>query len=102
MSQLEQIITIELLGEYFKFRADEDSRMDAREVAAYLVKEVNQVASRFPLHSQKTNKLAIVVLAALNMAKEHMELQIQYDEFMQSVADRASRMDRMIASGRRH
>jgi cell division protein ZapA (FtsZ GTPase activity inhibitor) len=102
MSTLEQIITIELLGEYFKFRADKDSRMDAGEIAQYLVREVNQVASRFPVHSQKTNKLAIVVLAALNMAKQHMELQIEHNEFMQSIADKTLKIDRIIDSGLCH
>lgn len=98
MPTLEQIITIELLGEYFKFRADQSSRLDAREVADYLVSEVNHVASRFPAHAQKTNKLAIVVLAALNVAKQHMELKMEHDEFLESVASRASTMDRIIAS----
>ncbi|MBS0013319.1 MAG: cell division protein ZapA [Desulfobacterales bacterium] len=102
MPALEQIITIELLGEYFKFRADQNSRLDAREVADYLVTEVNQVASRFPAHAQKTNKLAIVVLAALNVAKQHMELKMEHDEFLESVASRASTMDRIIASNQCH
>ena len=102
MPSLEQIITIELLGEYFKFRADKDSPMDAREVADYLAAEVHQVASRFPAHAQKTNKLAIVVLAALNVVKQHMELKQDHDELLQSVASRALTMDQMIASSQCH
>ena len=102
MSSLEQIITIELLGEYFKFKAEENSRMNARQVADHLVHEVTQVASRFPAHAQKTNKLAIVVSAALNMAKQHMELQQEHDDFLNAVADRAATMDRMIASSQCH
>ncbi len=95
---MEQIITIELLGESFNFKVDQDSRIDAKDVTAHLVGEVNQVASRFPLHAQKTNKLAIVVLAALNIAKQHAELDMQFGEFVSAVAGRAETMDQMIVS----
>lgn len=98
MHQLEQIITIELLGEHFKFKVEQDSEIDAREVTQQLVREVNHVASRFPSHAQKTNKLAIVVMAALNIAKQNVELNMRHGEFLNSVANRAARMDQMIAS----
>ncbi|MFP4573823.1 MAG: cell division protein ZapA [Desulfobacterales bacterium] len=96
---MEQIITIELLGEHFKFRVDPDSSIDARQVADRLVSEVNQAASKFPVHAQKTNKMAIVVSAALNIARQHVELSMQHGEFVSSVAGRAARMDRMISAG---
>ncbi|MBS3756888.1 MAG: cell division protein ZapA [Desulfobacterales bacterium] len=95
---MEQIITIELLGEAFNFKVDQDSRIDAKDVTAHLVGEVNQVASRFPLHAQKTNKLAIVVLAALNIAKQYAELDMQFGEFVSAVAGRAETMDQMVVS----
>ncbi|MFO7930256.1 MAG: cell division protein ZapA [Thermodesulfobacteriota bacterium] len=95
---MEQIITIELLGEHFKFKVDPDSRIDAKEVTDRLIEEVNQAASRFPSHARKTNKLAIVVSAALNIARQHVELSMHHGEFVNSVAGRAARMDRMIAS----
>lgn len=97
---MEKIITIELLGEHFKFKADKGREVDAEEVGALLVNEVNAVASRFPAHAQKTNKLAIVVMAALNIAKRYMELSVHHGEFVESVSRRADRMDRMLASRR--
>lgn len=95
---MEQIITVELLGEYFNFKVDSDSRIDAKEVTERLVSEVNEIASRFPLHAQKTNKLAILVSAALNIARQNVELSMYYGEFVNAVAGRAARMDQMIAS----
>ncbi|MCF8025708.1 MAG: cell division protein ZapA [Desulfobacteraceae bacterium] len=95
---MERIITIELLGEHFKFKVDHDSRVDTNEVVDRLVNEVNRAASGFPLHAQKANKLAIVVSAALNIARQNVDLSICHGEFVNSVATRAARMDRMIAS----
>lgn len=94
----EQIITIELLGEFFKFKVDPDSKIDTNEVTERLVSEVNRAASRFPLHAQKSNKLAIVVSAALNIARQNVELSMHHGEFVDSVVNRADRMDRMISS----
>lgn len=95
---MEQIITIELLGEYFKFKVDPDSRINAGQVANRLVREVNQAASKFPEYARKTNKMAIVVSAALNIARQHEELSMHHGEFVSSVAGRAASMDRMISA----
>ncbi len=95
---METIITIELLDEQFKFKADENSAVDPREIALYLTEEIRQVETRFPAYARKTNKLAIVVTAALNIAKQNCELKNNHQHFLQSVATRAERLDRMIRS----
>ncbi len=93
------IITIELLGEAFKFRAEENSTLEPSEIAAYLMEEVQRAESGFPVHSRKSNKMAIMVMAALNIAKKHIELLDDHTDFLQTVSTRAARLDRIIDPG---
>jgi cell division protein ZapA (FtsZ GTPase activity inhibitor) len=92
---VEQIITIEILGEAFRFKADEGD-LSAEEIAQLLTDEVHKVASQFPAHALKTNKLAILVLAALNISKQYVELLNQHSRFLESVSSRANRLGDMI------
>lgn len=93
---MEKIITIELLDEQFKFKADENSSVDPQEIALYLAEEVKAVEARFPAYARKTNKLAIVVTAALNIAKHNSELRSHHQSFLNTVATRAERLERLI------
>ncbi len=95
---MERIITIELLDEQFKFKADENSTVNPEDIAHYLTAEIKQVESRFPAHARKTNKLAIVVTAALNIAKHNVELKNDHLSFLNTVAARTDRLDRLIRS----
>ncbi len=97
-SNVEKIITIELLGEQFKFRADDD-RLDPNVIAEFLTQEVEEVESHFPEYSRKMNKLAIVVLAALNIAKQNIELRNDQIDFLRSVATRTAKLDKIVESG---
>ena len=95
---METIITIELLDEQFKFKADENSTVDPQDIALYLTEEIKQVEARFPAYARKTNKLAIVVTAALNIAKQNCELKSQNTRFLHTVSTRAEKLDRLIRS----
>ncbi len=69
MQLTEQFITIELFGEKFNFKADE-GHLKADEIAEYLKKELEKVESQLPAHTAKSNKLAVLVLVALNISKQ--------------------------------
>ena len=92
---MEQVITIELLGETFKFKSDEN-RKKLEEILSYLMEEVRKVEEQFPSHALKTNKLAIVVMAALNISKQFVELTNNHSDFLNSVSSRASKLGEMI------
>ncbi|NOY70131.1 MAG: cell division protein ZapA [Deltaproteobacteria bacterium] len=92
---MEKIITIDLLGEEFKFRADDDDAAPEM-IADFLMKELKAVESGFPAHVKKTNKLAIVVLAALNIARQNIELKKGRQQFMSYVTGRANRIEQLI------
>jgi len=95
---VDEIITIELLGESFRFRAEEGT-VDPKQIAMQLMETLKEVETRFPEHSRKTNKLAILMLAALNITKRYVELQENHTCFMQMVSTRANQLDRIIGNG---
>jgi len=94
---MEKIISIDLLGEEFKFRANDDD-ISPEIIADFLTKELKAVESGFPAHARKTNKLAIIVLAALNIARQNIELKRSRQQFVASVAGRARRIEALIDS----
>lgn len=95
---MEKIITIELLGEPFKFLVEDDSKANPDDIAAFLMDAVQQVEVRFPDYARKTSKLAIMVLAALNITKQYFELLENHSEFLKTMSCRAARMERIIDS----
>ena len=95
---METIITIALLDEEFKFKADENSSVDPQEIACYLADEIRKVEVRFPAHARKTSKLAIVLMAALNITRDKFELRNNHSTFIQTVSSRAEQIDRLIRS----
>ena len=97
-NNVEKIITIEVLGEQFKFRADDD-RLDPNLIAEFLMQELKQVESQFSAHARKTDKLAILAMAALNIAKQNIELKNNQTDILKSIATRAAKLDRIVESG---
>jgi len=92
---VEQLITIELLDEKFQFKVDE-GHVNPREVAEYLSAEIESVSEQFPKHALRTNKLAVVVSAALNITKQYFELKTNHSEVVANVADRTLKLDDLL------
>jgi len=93
---VEQLITIELLGESFQFKVHEGDT-DPERIADYLTREVEQVSQQYPEHVRKTNKLAILVSAALNITKQYFEMQSDHSEFIADVTHRTFRLDDLLS-----
>ena len=79
---VEQVIKIELLGETFKFKSDQN-RNNLKEILSYMMEELRQVEEQFPAHALTTNKLAILVMTALNISKQYVELTNIHSEFLE-------------------
>lgn len=95
MQLTEHFITIELFGEKFNFKADE-GHLKADEIAEYLKKELEKVESQLPVHTAKSNKLAVLVLVALNISKQYIELMHKHLKFVNSVSTRTARLGAMM------
>jgi cell division protein ZapA (FtsZ GTPase activity inhibitor) len=87
---LEQLVTIELFGQPFTFKAEADVS-NAKEVAGHLVKEVSRIE---PQHSSKSsvNKLATLILAALNIANENIKLKKSYSDLLKDISKRSTNL----------
>ena len=92
---MEQVIKIELLGETFRFKSEE-TRSNLKEILSHLLKELKKVENQFPSHALKTNKSAILVMTALNISKQYMELANSHSDFVNNVSSRMTKIDDML------
>ena len=88
---MEKTVTIELFGQPHTFKADSEVTKE-KEVADLLVKEVARVESQHAGQSSNISKLAILMLAALNIANEQMELKRDYTELLRKVTNRSAKL----------
>jgi cell division protein ZapA (FtsZ GTPase activity inhibitor) len=86
---LEQTVTIELFGQPHTFKTDTDVTK-AKEVADLLVKEVERVKSQQIDPSTNISRQKILILAALNIANENVELKRNHSKLLHDVAQRTT------------
>ena len=86
---MEQTVTIELFGQPHTFKTDTDVTK-AKEVADLLVKEVERVKSQQIDPSTNISRQKILILAALNIANENVELKRNHSKLLHDVAQRTT------------
>ena len=91
---MEQLVTIELFGQPYTFKA-EAGVSNAKEVANHLVEEVTRIE---PQHSSKSsvNKLATLILAALNIANENIRLKQSYSDLLKDISKRSTNLIHLL------
>jgi len=92
---LDQLVTIELFGKPYTFKAESEVKK-AIEVADLLTKEVSRVESQQSGESSTTSHLTTLMLAALNIAYQNMELESNYSKFLQDISERSAKLIRKI------
>ena len=92
---MENVITIELFGQPHTFKADSEVAK-AKEVADFLVKEVARIENQQSDQSSNMSKLTILMIAALNIANEHMELKRNHSKLLSDVAERTASLIRTL------
>ena len=65
-------------------------------MADFLVKEVARVEDQQPDQSPNISKLTILMLAALNIANEHMELKRNHSKMLREIAERTTKLIRAL------
>ena len=88
---MEQIVTIELFGQPYSFKAESEIQT-AKAVADLLVKEVDKVQLQQSEQSSTISNLTILILAALNIANENMELKTNHSKFSHKIRERSARL----------
>lgn len=94
---MEQLVTIKLFGQPYTFKAALEDRR-AKEVADYLVKEVTNVELQQSEGSSSVNKIAVLLLAALNIANENLDLKRTNSILVQDVSERSRKIIRNLDS----
>ena len=92
---MEQLVTIELFGKPYTFKAKSEVKK-AKEVADFLSKEVSRVESQQSGESSTASDLTTLMLAALNIAHQNMELENTHSKFMQDITERSAELIRKI------
>jgi cell division protein ZapA (FtsZ GTPase activity inhibitor) len=88
---LEQLVTIELFGRKHTFKAESDVQQ-AKEIAAVLVKEVSRVESQQSGKSSMESNLTTLMLAALNIAHQNLELENRHKAFARDLSERSQKL----------
>ena len=85
---LEQLVTIELFGQPYTFKTESEINQ-AKAVADFLVKEVSKVENRQSSQTSNITQVAILILAALNIANEHFELKRNHSELLRTISEQS-------------
>ena len=88
---MEQMVTIELFGQAYTFKAESEIET-AKAVADLLVEEVDKVQQQQTGQLSNISNLTILILAALNIANENMELKRNHSKFFDDVSQRSARI----------
>lgn len=91
---MEQLVTIELFGQPYTFKAQSDVD-NAKEVADHLVKEVTKIETQYSSKSP-VNKLATLILAALNIANENIKLKKNHSDLLTDISKKSANLMHML------
>ena len=94
---MEETVTIELFGQPHTFKANLEVAK-VKEVADLVVREVARVENQQSGQTSNISKLAVLMLAALNIANEHMELKKNYAELLRDVTSRSEKLIQTLDS----
>ena len=88
---MDEFVTIELFGQTHTFKANSEVTK-AQAVADLLVKEVSRIEDQQANQSSNMSKITILMLAALNIANENMELKRNHSKLLHEVTERTTNL----------
>jgi len=86
---MEQLVTIELFGQPYTFKAQSEA-VEAQKIADILVNEVANVQSNQRGEASSVTQTATLIIAALNIANKNVELKAHYEELLQDIFKRSA------------
>ncbi len=95
---MNEIVKIDLFGEEFRFQPDEQVK-NPEKVAKYLKNHIKQAENMFQNKTSGQNKIAILLLAAMNVSKDFYELEVQYADLEKEIDNRLSFLIEKIDKG---
>ncbi len=95
---MDEIVKISLFGEEFRFKTD-DKAENPNEIVAYLQQYISDAERLFKSKSSGKNKIAILLLAAMNLSKDFHELKMKHSILEKNIDNRISSMIKKIEEG---
>ncbi|MCG8640708.1 MAG: cell division protein ZapA [Desulfobacterales bacterium] len=92
---MDEIIVIDLFGEEFRFKPDNQVN-NPEQIALFLKKYIAEAEELFQHKISGKNKIAVLLLAAMNISKDFHELKMQHSELEQVVKDKLLSMDKKL------
>ena len=87
---MDEIVKIELFGEEFKFKPDKDQTYDPVKIAAHVKEYIDDAESLFQNKTSSKNRMAILLLAAMNLSKDYHDLRLKYSDLEEDIEKRVS------------
>lgn len=95
---MDEIVKIDLFGEEFRFKPD-GQVTDPDKVAQYLKDYIKEAEGLFRNKTTGRNKIAILLLAAMNLSRDFYELKQQHSELERDVERRISSLMYKVDKG---
>ena len=95
---MDEIVVIDLFGEEFRFKPDNQVE-NPEKIAQYLRKYINEAEGVFKNKTSGKNKIAILLLAAMNLSKEFHELKVRHSKLEKEIDNRVSSLIEKINKG---
>ena len=95
---MDEIVVIDLFGEEFRFAPDEQVK-NPEKVAQHLRNYIDEAENRFKNRSFVKNKIAILLLAAMNMSKDYHELKEKHLALEKEVESKITSLIEKIDKG---
>ena len=87
---MDEIVKIELFGEEYKFKPDKERAYDPVKIAAHVKEYIEEAESLFQNKTSSKNRMAILLLAAMNLSKDYHELRLKYSDLQKDIESRVS------------
>ncbi|MCK5162790.1 MAG: cell division protein ZapA [Desulfobacula sp.] len=95
---MDEIVTIDLFGEEFRFKPDNQVE-NPEQVVQDLKKYIKEAESLFKNKTSGKNKIVILLLAAMNLSKDFHELKMQHSKLENEINNRISSLIEKIDKG---
>ena len=95
---MDEIVTIELFGEKFRFRPETET-CDSEKIVESVKHYVETATEQFQYNSSERNKFAILLLAVMNISQDFHELKREYGRLEGYVSKRTSSLLKKIEDG---
>ncbi len=92
---MEHLVKIELFGKHYTFKAETDA-LHATEVADFLVQEVKKIESQLNDSSTSLNQLGIMIMTALNIANNDIEIKKDHSDFLFKISEKSANIIKLL------